>query len=292
VHAARVNIRAAIAAALLLLLTACGSGGAGSPVASAASTPWPATTPQPTTEATPAPTPAPRPSPSATPPPTASAVPTATPLQPPASLAGAEWTRLPTQDRVVALTFDSGSNDAGVASILDTLSAQQLDATFFLTGRFAELYPADARRIAAAYALGNHTYTHPHLPQLGDGAVVDEITRAQQAIAAATLRNVRPLFRFPYGDSDARTLSLVHSLGYGAIRWTVDTLGWKGRSAGQSVDTVVQRVIDAAAPGAIVLMHVGAADDGSTLDADALPRVISELRSRGYALVTVSQYVD
>ena len=178
-----------------------------------------------------------------------------------------------------------------MASILATLAAQDVDATFFLTGRFAEAFPADAQRMAAGYAIGNHTYSHPHLPALSDEAVLDEVRLGERAIAAAIDRDPHPLFRFPYGDSDSRTLALVHSLGYGGIRWTVDTLGWKGRSAGQSVDTVVSRVIAAAAPGAIVLMHVGAADDGSTLDADALPRVISELRARGYSFATVTRYV-
>jgi hypothetical protein len=35
-------------------------------------------------------------------------------------------------------------------------------------------------------------------------------------------------FRFRYGESDAQTLAIVHGLGYGGIRWTVDTRGWKG----------------------------------------------------------------
>jgi hypothetical protein len=38
-------------------------------------------------------------------------------------------------------------------------------------------------------------------------------------------------------------------------------------------------------------MHVGAANDATTLDADAVPTLINELRARGYALVLVSSYV-
>jgi len=80
----------------------------------------------------------------------------------------------------------------------------------------------------------------------------------------------------------------VNSLSYGSVRWTVDTLGWQGTSGGQSVDTVVRRVLDNLTPGEIVLMHVGSnPNDGSTLDADALPRVIDELRARGYGFVTI-----
>ncbi|MHB8507292.1 MAG: polysaccharide deacetylase family protein [Candidatus Dormibacteria bacterium] len=115
---------------------------------------------------------------------------------------------------------------------------------------------------------------------------------AEGLIRAATGRATPPLFRFPYGSSDARTLSLVNRAGYGAIRWSVDTQGWRGTSAGQSADLAVSRVVAGIAPGEIVVMHVGAAPDGSTIDADALPRIIRELRSRGYGFVSLRLYLN
>jgi peptidoglycan/xylan/chitin deacetylase (PgdA/CDA1 family) len=97
------------------------------------------------------------------------------------------------------------------------------------------------------------------------------------------------LFRFPYGDYDGRSLATVNAMGYVAVGWTVDTLGWKGRGAGISVGQIADRVAAARSPGAIVLMHLGAAPDGSTLDADALARLITEARSAGYGFVTLGQ---
>ena len=217
--------------------------------------------------------------------------PTPTATGVPASLAGAEWTALPTDRKVVALTFDAGGNDAGVAAILAALSDAGAPATFFLTGRWTEVYPDAACRIAAAYPIGNHTYSHPHLTGLSDAAVDDQVAGAADVIEATCGQDPRPLFRFPYGESDARTLGLVHALGYGGIRWTVDTLGWEGRSAGQTPETVLSRVLAKLGPGEIVLMHVGAATDGTTLDADALPAVIREVRARGYELVAVADFV-
>jgi peptidoglycan/xylan/chitin deacetylase (PgdA/CDA1 family) len=64
-----------------------------------------------------------------------------------------------------------------------------------------------------------------------------------------------------------------------------------GRSEGQSVGSVVRRVSDNLQPGAIVLMHVGVAQDGSLLDASALPRVISLVRARGYRFVKLDRFV-
>ena len=223
--------------------------------------------------------------------PAATPSPTPKPAGLPASLAGAEWTRLPTTDKVVALTFDAGGNNAGVAPILKALAAAGVPATFFLTGKWTEVYPNDARTIASSYPIGNHTYDHPHLTGLSDAQVANEVTHAQSVIVATTHHDPRPLFRFPYGSTDARTLADIHRLGYGGIRWTVDTLGWEGKSLGQSTTTVIQRVLNGLRPGEIVLMHVGAANDGSTLDANALPALISALRSRGYSPVLVGSYV-
>ncbi|MGH3714325.1 MAG: polysaccharide deacetylase family protein [Micromonosporaceae bacterium] len=205
---------------------------------------------------------------------------------------GRHLTTLPTTSKVVALTFDAGANANGVASIMSTLDTYCVPATFFLTGAFSRTYPNQALAIGRRYPVANHTNTHPALTTLSDSAVRAQLRDAEASILSATRYDPRPMFRFPYGDTDARTLSLVNSLGYVSLWWTVDTLGWKGTSGGQSVSTVVQRVVNTLQPGQIVLLHVGSnPDDGSTLDADALPTIITELRERGYSFVTVPPYM-
>ena len=68
----------------------------------------------------------------------------------------------------------------------------------------------------------------------------------------------------------------------------MDSLGWEGTSDGQSVETVTDRVLAAAQPGEIVLIHLGSnPDDGTTLDAATLPAIITGLRARGYSFVTL-----
>jgi peptidoglycan/xylan/chitin deacetylase (PgdA/CDA1 family) len=193
---------------------------------------------------------------------------------------------------VVALTFDAGANADAVPSILQTLADKHVPATFFLTGRWVEQYSGHAADIGETYPVGNHSYSHPDLTTVSDDQVRDEITKAADAIEAATGRDTHPMFRFPFGASDQGTIDLVNALGYGAINWTVDTRGWQGNSGGQSADLIVDRVLGALQPGEIVIMHVGSnPDDGSTLDADALPRVIDEILARGYTFVTVEQYL-
>jgi peptidoglycan/xylan/chitin deacetylase (PgdA/CDA1 family) len=214
-------------------------------------------------------------------------------------MVGSEWTRLPTTQKVVALTFDAGANADALPSILTALSAQALPATFFLTGQWVRSFPAQAGQIGAnpVYSIGNHTFDHPDLTKLPDAAVIKEVNDAQAAIRAATGRDTRPLLRFPLGARDPRTIADVNGLGYGNIRWTVDTLGWKGTAAnacepgGQTVSSVVAKALASAQPGEIILMHIGSACDRTTLDANALPQIIAGLKARGYGFVSLADFI-
>jgi peptidoglycan/xylan/chitin deacetylase (PgdA/CDA1 family) len=214
----------------------------------------------------------------------------AAPPAPASSLLGKDWTRLPTSSKVVALTFDAGSSAAGVPAIESTLRSKNVPATFFLTGNWVRGFPAQANLIVTGgFLVGNHSMTHPDpgFTALTDAQVKAQVLNAQQAILTANGADPRPLFRFPNGDVNSRVLGDVNRLGYVAVRWTVDTLGWKGMTGGQTVQTVINRVLGALQPGEIVLMHVGAANDGTTLDASALPKIIGSIRARGYTFVTL-----
>lgn len=282
----RVGVVALMVGALALP-AGCGPG-APSRAASSSGTAQATHAPEPTAQPTvpePGATPA---GPTTVTPPVNPAVPSPAGTAVPASLAGRVVTRIPTTRKTVALTFDAGANGDGVGSILGTLASEHVPASFCLTGRFVDHYPALARAMSAAGRLANHSTDHPHLPTLTDPQVAAQVTGAQATIWATTGQDPRPLFRFPFGDWTAHDLQIVNSLGYVAIGWTVDTLGWQGTSGGRSVDSVVRRVLDAAAPGEIVLMHVGShPTDHSTLDADALGQVISGLRAAGYSFVTL-----
>ncbi len=196
---------------------------------------------------------------------------------------------IPTGERIVALTFDAGANAAAVPSILRTLEQEGITSTFFLTGNFVRNFPDETRAIVAAgHRLGNHSVSHPAFTGLTPAELRTEVLDAQRAIRDVAGADPRPFFRFPLGDRNAETIAAVNDLGYVAVRWTVDTLGWQGTSGGRSAAEVTKRVLDTARPGQIVLMHIGShPTDGSTLDADALPGIIQGLRERGYAFVTL-----
>ena len=306
--AAALLLAAAVVTALLLSREPPGAAPPTTPAASASTpataTTAPSTTPRPSPSATRSTTPArpstPLPSSSAAPAPppatTAPVVPVPPPAPPPvpppapfpASLRGADVEVIPGAGPVVALTFDAGANSAGLPSILRTLGNTGVRATFFLTGNWASANPAGvASIVAAGHRVGNHSMTHPGFTTLSDAQIAQQLSGAQAAIAAGGADS-RPLVRFPFGERDARTIAAVNARGYLAVRWTVDTLGWKGTSGGVTAQLVIDRTLAGLQPGEIVLMHIGSnPDDGSTLDADALPQLINRIRQAGYGFTTL-----
>ena len=207
----------------------------------------------------------------------------------PPGLGGQNWTAIPTHAKVVALTFDAGANADGVQSILGTLAKYRVKATFNLTGNFVRDFPAPSKAIAGAgQRIGDHSVSHPYFTKLTDAQIRDQVLSAQSQIVSVTGADPWPWFRFPYGDYNQHTISVVNGTGFVPVGWTVDTLGWKGTTGGITAQTVLNRVLGSLRPGEIVLMHCGSnPDDHSTLDADALPAVIQNLQARGYSFVTV-----
>ena len=280
-----VRISRAAVVVLVLALASC-RGPVASPPTASPTTPAPtATTPAPTTAPPSGPPSSTRPAPSST------SKPPTTPAPPfPRSLLGQDIERIPTAQRVIALTFDAGANADAVGSILTTLAQQHITATFFLTGDFVADFPDAARRIAAAgHRIGNHSVNHPHFTSISDADIRAQLSAAAATIHGTTGANPAPLFRFPYGDRDARTIAVVNAAGYVPIRWTVDSLGWQGTMNGsRGAAFVTQRVVAAATAGEIVLMHVGSnPDDHSMLDAQALPDIIAALRAQGYGFASL-----
>lgn len=67
----------------------------------------------------------------------------------------------------VALTFDDGPDNYYTPKILDILKEKSVPATFFVVGYQARLFPIVLQRIVTeGHQLGNHTFSHPRLPEL------------------------------------------------------------------------------------------------------------------------------
>lgn len=182
----------------------------------------------------------------------------------------------------IAVTFDAGADSRPASKILDVLAKHGDHATFFLTGKWIEKNPALARRIVAeGHEIGNHTYSHRRLTQLSSGDIAEEVDRTEQIALQVTGRSTKPYLRVPYGSRDRRVLGILQDLGYRSIYWDLDC--WDSVKKGITSAQIEDRVLSKVRNGSIVLMHCG-----SQQTADALDDLLSNLESKGYRQVKVS----
>lgn len=189
-----------------------------------------------------------------------------------------------TTSKVIALTFDDGDDGGNIPAILQILSDNNIKATFFFTGKAVEAHPQQVKNIVAkGHAIGNHTYSHPYFTQITAEQMKAEVDKAETIIKNLTGVTTKPYFRPPYGSYNAAVLQAMGEAGYTkTITWTIDTIDWDGRSASE----ITQKALNNAAPGAIVLMHVGS---GAVNTPAALPAIIRGLKTAGYQFVTIPE---
>jgi peptidoglycan/xylan/chitin deacetylase (PgdA/CDA1 family) len=189
----------------------------------------------------------------------------------------------PPGTKLIALTFDDGPWPGQTARVLDILKAGGVRATFFVVGTWVRSFPGLVRReVAEGHVVGNHTNAHAPLRRLPAPAVAAQIAGGTAAISAAT--GVAPRwFRAPAGLVNGMITGQVSAAGQRVVRWDVDPSDWRKPTAG----VIVRRVVKAARPGAVVLLHDGGGDRNSTIA--ALPEIIRQLKEQGYRFVTLDE---
>ncbi|HEY9228784.1 MAG TPA: polysaccharide deacetylase family protein [Gemmatimonadaceae bacterium] len=197
------------------------------------------------------------------------------------SLFGRPITRLRAVDRAVALTFDDGPNPEATPPILDALAERGVKATFFILGRHAEQWPEIVRRVAAeGHEIGNHGYYHRKLHLKSPSYVRRDLGLGTEMIERAS--GVKPrLFRAPHGFRSPWVSVIARSMGQRTVGWSLGV--WDSDRPG--VDAIVQKTVDGARPGSILLLHDGDGYDPGgdrTQTARAVPIIVDRLRQQGY----------
>jgi peptidoglycan/xylan/chitin deacetylase (PgdA/CDA1 family) len=184
--------------------------------------------------------------------------------------------------RDVALTFDDGPGPYS-PEVLNVLEREHAPATFFVIGEEERYFSASTvREIHDRFVIGDHTETHPEMAQLSAHDQHEELF--EQIARIELLDGPRPvLFRPPYGSFNATTFRELKAMHLLMVLWSVDT----GDYLQPGVSVIVQRVLEGAHPGAIILMHDAGGNRSQTVA--ALPTIIHKLRARGFHLVTVPQ---
>lgn len=177
---------------------------------------------------------------------------------------------------VVALTFDDGPSSY-TDGFLDVLRDKHAHGTFFEIGQEVGGRAATMRRILREGGeIGNHTTHHDSYPGYWDLAATNALIRSATHFEPC-------LFRPPGGAVNSAVVAAAGEAGLETIIWDVDPSDWANPGSG----AVYSRIVSAAGPGSIILMHDGGGDRSGTLA--ALPRVIDTLRARGYRFATVSE---
>jgi peptidoglycan-N-acetylglucosamine deacetylase len=184
--------------------------------------------------------------------------------------------------REVALTIDDGPGPL-TPRFVETLRRLHAPATFFIVGQQLNDFEQGLRdEIRAGFAIGDHTEQHANLSSLPARQQNKQIQDAALRIRSYGVPYPR-LFRPPYGAFNRQTVTTLRGHRMLAVLWTVDT----GDFARPGTKAIVERAVQGAKPGAIILMHDGGGDRSQTLA--AVPAIVHRLRARGYTLVTVPQ---
>ena len=181
-------------------------------------------------------------------------------------------------DNVIAISFDASWGGDKTLKLLDLLDQYEIKTTFFLVDLWVKSYPDLVKEIAArGHEIGNHSTTHPHMSQLSEGKIIEELATMADHVEALT--GTRPtLFRPPYGDYNDRLITTARAQGYTCIQWSVDSQDWKNRG----VSDIVTRAKKAQS-GDIVLFH-----NDAEYTVEALPQVLDFYKANGYKVVPVS----
>ena len=206
--------------------------------------------------------------------------------------------RLPTTDRVVALTLDACGGRTGSGydtELIKTLRRERVSATLFVNARWIEANPRMFQRLAAdpLFEIANHGTEHRPLSVNGRSAyglagtssvanVVDEVAVNQQLITKLT-GTAPAFFRSGTAYYDDVAVRIVNDLGLQVINFNV--LGDAG--ATYSAPQVAGAMLSSK-PGSIILAHMNRPNSGT---AEGIAAALPKLRKRGFRLVRLSEYL-
>ncbi|MBO5394571.1 MAG: polysaccharide deacetylase family protein [Clostridia bacterium] len=195
-----------------------------------------------------------------------------------------------TEKKQVAISFDAAWGADKTEQIIEVLAEYNAKATFFLVGFWVDKFPEMVSTIdKAGLEIGTHSNTHPDMAKLSEESVRSELCLSMDKIKAITGKDVR-VFRPPFGSYNNMLLSVCSHLNLKAIQWDVDSLDWKGLSAGE----VCKRVMNKAKNGSIILMHNNADNvvESTRLTLDWLTKAGYEVTSVGELIYWDDYHID
>ena len=183
----------------------------------------------------------------------------------------------------VSITFDCAWEAGDIPDIINTLKENDVRATFFLVGHWAENYPDAVKLISDnGHDVANHSYAHLRMGAIDSSRIRTEIAKCDEVLKKITGKKPN-LFRAPYGDYNNNVVRIARELNEYTIQWDVDSLDWK---PGITPDQIQSRVLKKVNNGSIILFH-----NDTPHTAKLLRSIIVSLKSQGFELVPVSDLI-
>ncbi|MFS0784656.1 delta-lactam-biosynthetic de-N-acetylase [Bacillus sp. 1P06AnD] len=190
------------------------------------------------------------------------------------------------KEKVLYLTFDNGYENGYTSKILETLKKQKVPAIFFVTGHYLKSAPDLSKRmVKEGHLIGNHSWSHPDMTTLGKSKMLEELDSVKRKTAELTGQKSMLYLRPPRGIFSERTLEITNKAGYVNVFWSLAYKDWDVKNQ-KGADYAYQQIMSQVHPGAIMLIHSISKDN-----ADALERVIIDLKKKGYSFKSLDYLV-
>lgn len=189
-------------------------------------------------------------------------------------------------EKNIYLTFDNGYEQGYTKDILNVLKEENVPATFFVTGHYVKEEPALVKRMVDdGHIIGNHSYHHPDFSVMRKQEIEKELTDLEKAVADVSDQKQLTYLRPPRGIFSENTLQWTKELGYTHIFWSLAFKDWNTDSQ-KGWQYAYDEIMEQIHPGAIILLHTVSSDN-----ADALEKVIKELKKQGYTFKSLDHLV-
>lgn len=179
--------------------------------------------------------------------------------------------KVPTQEKVIYLTFDDGPNPEITPWVLEQLAEFNAKATFFSIGENVEKFPKIFKQVInAGHSVGNHTYNHIN------GWAYDNIPFFHNTRHCARLVK-SSLFRPPYGRLKPKQAQFLQRH-YRIVMWDVLSGDFDHNI---SKEQCLANVTNNAEKGSIVVFH-----DSSKAKENlqfVLPEVLKHFTALGFS---------
>lgn len=197
---------------------------------------------------------------------------------------GAYYLDVNTKEKIIYLTFDCGYENGYTQQILDILKKEEVPACFFVTKTYIRDNPDLTKRMKEeGHQVGNHTITHPSLPEKSYEEIINEVNGCAEYMKEVTGYQMDPYLRPPRGEYSERTLALTNDLGFKTVFWSMAYLDYDVNNQ-PGADYVINHFEKYHHSGAIILMH-----NVSSSNAEALETVIVNLKAEGYRFASLNE---